>query len=279
MTFFANNRLIIEDRLQKLLENEPSSHEKLFDAARYSTLSEAKRLRPLITLALAVHYQVPIEQALDPACALELFHTYTLIHDDLPSMDDETERRGKPPLHHAYPEGLALLTGDYLLTHAFDTLANAPHITSDVKLQLIQSLAKRAGGNGVIAGQVVDLYTPDLTLDQLLYMYEKKTADLFCAAFEFGAILAQVDPAPLQSFGLKFGLAFQYIDDLEDIEKDEGKTTLLTLLGNEADSFIQKALNELKTEAELLEIPPIIDLVDHLLLRKLDRQELAAKTL
>lgn len=261
MTFFSNNRLIVEDCLKELLKNEPSLHDKLFDAARYSTLSEAKRLRPLITLAIAVHYQVPVEQALHPACAIELLHTYTLIHDDLPCMDDESERRGKPPLHHAYPEGLALLTGDYLLTHAFDTLANAPHLTPDIKLKLIQTMAKRAGSNGVIAGQVIDLYTPDLTLDQLLTMYQRKTADLFSAAFEFGAILAGVDPKPLQQFGETFGLAFQFIDDIEDAEKDEGKTTILSLLGDESDAYIEQTIAQLKNSQIYHDILPLGELV------------------
>src|SRR3990167_4636293 len=132
----------IEARLRELI---PSRDETIFEAARYSLLSSGKRLRPLLTLATASTFGVDPLLALDPACAIEMIHTYSLIHDDLPCMDNDDLRRGKPTLHKVYGDAMALLTGDYLLTFAFEVIAQAPFLTDGQKLQMVQVLSHRIG--------------------------------------------------------------------------------------------------------------------------------------
>ncbi|MBS0629039.1 MAG: polyprenyl synthetase family protein [Verrucomicrobia bacterium] len=139
-----------------LLELLPLNGELLFEAAHYS-LEGGKRLRPLLTLAIVQTFDQPIEHALRPACTLEMIHTYSLIHDDLPCMDDDDFRRGKPSLHKAYHESHAVLTGDFLLTYAFEVLATAPNLTDTQKTRLIATLAHRAGSQGMIGGQILDI--------------------------------------------------------------------------------------------------------------------------
>ncbi|MCF7806352.1 MAG: polyprenyl synthetase family protein [Simkaniaceae bacterium] len=241
----------IEEALDRLLQSHHPLHQSLIEAARYSVLSKAKRLRPLIVLAIAECYHIPFEHVIDPACSIEILHTYTLIHDDLPCMDNELMRRGKPALHHIYPEGHSVLTGDFLLTLAFDILAHAPHLSDSDKILLIQSLTRKTGGDGVIAGQVIDLNQHiEHTHDSLIYMYKRKTADLFTAAFEFGAIIAHVsqrDQKLLKEFGEQFGLIFQFIDDLEDYESDSDKITAPHLFG------IQKTIDIISTSLKQLD--------------------------
>jgi geranylgeranyl diphosphate synthase type II len=236
--YLESRRQLIESKLTELVPDHPSPYHKLFEAARYSLLGGGKRIRPLLTLATAEAFNTPVEHALVPACTLELIHTYSLIHDDLPCMDNDDFRRGKPSLHKAYNEGHAVLTGDYLLTHAFEILSGAPHLTAEQKLKLVHSLARASGGHGMIAGQVIDIESVGrkLDLDALKQMHLKKTGALITAAFEFGGIIANVkEPtlALLTQSGQKMGLAFQIVDDLLDAEngEDEGKPTYPGLMG------------------------------------------------
>lgn len=186
----------------------------LFQAASYS-FEGGKRLRPRLMFAVMDTFNEPIEKGLQPACALEMIHTYSLIHDDLPCMDNDDLRRGRPTLHRVYPENQALLTGDFLLTYAFELLADAPHLDSETRIALIQTLSKRAGEEGMIGGQLLDLAKPT-TLAELLECYSKKTAALFKAALEFGALICQQDVTPFQELGEHLGIAFQIVDDLID---------------------------------------------------------------
>lgn len=197
---------------QTLEELFPAHRGSLFEAARYS-LSGGKRLRPRLTLALLETFSQPIEKGLYPAAALEMIHTYSLIHDDLPCMDNDDERRGKPTLHKAYSESHAVLTGDFLLTFAFETLAKAPYLNPTEKIELIACLTQRSGADGMIGGQVLDLSGP---IDNPEEMYLKKTGALICCALEFGGILSNADLVPLQKIGSHLGVAFQLIDDLLD---------------------------------------------------------------
>lgn len=154
----------------------------------------------------------PEASAIYPACALEFIHTSSLIHDDLPCMDDDDFRRGKPSLHKAYDEATAVLAGDYLLSLAFETLATAPNLSIEVRLNLTHILAKRTGAFGMIGGQVLDLQkSEDITRLNAL-----KTAALFEAAMEFAEAIAEVSNPALSAFGLQFGLLFQAIDDILD---------------------------------------------------------------
>ncbi|NGX39713.1 MAG: Farnesyl diphosphate synthase [Chlamydiae bacterium] len=193
----------------------PPSDTPLHEATRHS-LEGGKRIRPLLTLSVMETFDSPIEKALVPACTLELVHTYSLIHDDLPCMDDDDFRRGKPSLHKAFPESLALLTGDYLLTLAFELLTHAPKVSAEDKIALINTLSHLAGETGMIGGQILDLTATDLTLEQLEEMHLKKTGALITASLLFGGILSGADLPPLQSIGAQLGIAYQFIDDLID---------------------------------------------------------------
>ncbi len=226
----------IEKTLESLISpREGALHASLFDAGRYALHSGGKRLRPLLVLATAEAYQAPLERAIVPACALELIHTYSLVHDDLPCMDDDDERRGKPTVHKIYGEGHAVLTGDFLLTYAFQLLSEDKHLSADQKLQLIRCLAFNAGADGMIGGQVVDLLSENKKIDweTLKFMDLYKTAALISTALEFGAIIGGAPPDDyllLNEIGKNLGLAFQIIDDILDAGKEEEKTTVLSFL-------------------------------------------------
>ncbi len=235
-------RGLIEETLSKILPEKTG--DELFAAARYSLFGAAKRIRPLLCLIAHELFGGDIEQALYPACALEMLHTYSLIHDDLPCMDDDDLRRGRPTLHKVYPEGHAVLTGDFLLTYAFEVLATSPGLTAEQKLDLVRALSYAAGEKGMIGGQVLDLdwsstdYHP--RLHELVDLHEKKTAALFSAALEMGAIAAGAsykDRQLLMAAGRQIGLAFQIADDLAD---KDGITLLLD--PEEAKSQIHKLL-------------------------------------
>lgn len=256
-------RSLINERLEALIPLKEGPHSLLYEAARYSLLLPGKRLRPLLLLSVLQDHAIPIEAGLDAACALEMIHTYSLIHDDLPCMDNDDLRRGKPTLHKIYGEGQAVLTGDFLLTHAFQILAQ-----SALPQQVITIIAKRAGGDGMIGGQVVDLFTEgkETNWDTLLFMYLGKTAALFSAALEVGAVIANLpysNQMALKHGGKYFGIAYQMTDDILDITSDEEtlgkpirsdeknhKSNCITLFGLErakelAANFHEKALETL----------------------------------
>lgn len=267
----------IEETLEKLIAQRPDlPYAALFSAARYSLLSSGKRLRPLLTLAVCEGYGIPIEPALIPACAIELVHTYSLIHDDLPCMDDDDLRRGKPTLHKVYPEWHALLTGDYLLTYAFEILSTAPNLDAEQKLALVHTLAKHAGAHGMIGGQMIDLLFEESPIDWkvLEQMHLGKTAGLITASLEFGGIIARTpekDLILLKKAGAAFGVAFQLIDDILDGPTEETKATAVTLLGvtetqTRATALVQSAkqcLNALSSP-----VPHLHSLFDQMLKRQ-----------
>ncbi|MCY3975457.1 MAG: polyprenyl synthetase family protein [Simkaniaceae bacterium] len=225
----ARHRSLLEERLTLLLSR---CHERggadsaLYEAAGYALLSShAKRLRPQILLAVLIDYGIPCGRGVDPACALEMIHTYSLIHDDLPAMDDDAFRRGRPTLHTAYGEAMAILTGDYLLTYAFEVLAHAPNLPAEKRIELITLFSRLAGGEGMIGGQVADIRHKGRPLDPdaIDTMFAKKTGALFVVAFESGALIAETpekERTLLREAGYAFGKAYQYRDDLRDIEKD-----------------------------------------------------------
>ena len=221
----------IEQRLDALVPHT----DRLTEAMRYSLLGPGKKLRPLLVFASADLFRVPEESVLDPACALEMVHAYSLIHDDLPCMDDDDLRRGRPTAHRAFGEATALLAGDALLTQAFETLAEAP-LSDCVRVRLIRCLAARAGKKGMISGQVKDLF--GCSQEEIPFMFQQKTGDLFSCALEFGALLGKADPAPMRTLGLLLGLAYQLKDDLED---DDG------LFSREkTKNFFEKTIQEIK---------------------------------
>lgn len=226
--YLQTQSLIIENELQRLIPNYKEPQEALFEAARYALLGGGKRLRPILTLATTRTLQGNIHAALTPACTLELIHTYSLIHDDLPCMDDDDYRRGKLSLHRKYSEGLAVLTGDYLLTYAFEVLSQSPYLNPEKKLQLISVLSMRSGSEGMIGGQVMDIGCDGeaVSLETLKLLHQKKTGALIAAAMEFGGILSDATAEQMKAlkhFGEAIGLAFQVVDDILDVISSEAK--------------------------------------------------------
>jgi len=201
------------------------------EAMWYSLSAGGKRIRPVLTMEFCTLCGGTAEDALPAACALEMVHTFSLIHDDLPCMDDDDTRRGKPSCHIAYGEALALLAGDALLNMAFEVICGGGS-SAETRLALASELSRAAGVNGMIGGQVIDtVYTGEMTEDMLLNMYSMKTGALLKCACKMGCIAAGASPekiAAAELYAEKLGLAFQIIDDILDVSGDEkllGKPT------------------------------------------------------
>lgn len=217
---------LIEKRLHEIIPPIDEPHSILFEAARYSLLLPAKRFRPLLILSVLDDFESPIEWGIDPACSLEMVHTYSLIHDDLPCMDDDDLRRGSPTLHKVYSEAQAVLAGDYLLTYAFEVLSNAPYLSAEKKVALIRLLSNRSGGDGMIGGQIIDILHEGKKIlpETLKLMFAKKTAALIATALEFGGLIANLsaeDTHHLCAAGYALGIGYQYIDDILDLIGEE----------------------------------------------------------
>ena len=201
---------------------------RLAEAMRYSVLAGGKRLRPVLALMAAEACGVPDEQAMPAACALELVHTYSLIHDDLPAMDDDDLRRGRPTCHKAFDEATAILAGDALLTLAFEIIARDIDPPS-AAISCIKILAEASGPAGMVGGQMADLEAEgrtDGTVERLEAIHRRKTGALLRAPLGMGAAVAQASSEitfALEKYGRSIGLAFQIIDDLLDVEGDEAK--------------------------------------------------------
>lgn len=210
--------------------NQPSSSNQLKSALRYSVLNGGKRIRPVLSYA-AAEALGGINQDTDlVASSVELIHAYSLIHDDLPAMDDDDLRRGKPTCHIAYDEATAILAGDALQSLAFEQLTKLQHIRPKTSLQLISCLAKAAGAEGMVEGQAIDISSVDQTLNlqQLEHMHHKKTGEMILASITMGALStgnATIDQlSALETYGSAIGLAFQVQDDILDVISD---TTVL----------------------------------------------------
>lgn len=197
----------------------------LFDSMRYSLLGSGKRLRPLLCLATAEAFGIDPQTAMPAAIALELVHCYSLIHDDLPAMDDDDLRRGKPTNHKVYGEATALLAGDGLLTHAFELIAGESGISPTRQIQMIRRLAHAAGPYGMVGGQQADLLAEhhDGTLEDLEFIHRHKTGALIQAAVVIGGLFAEIEDSQrnaLEDYGAWIGLAFQMMDDWLDVTGD-----------------------------------------------------------
>ena len=221
---------------------------RLTDAMRYAALGPGKRLRPFLVSESAALFSVPRQVALRVGAALECVHCYSLAHDDLPAMDDDDLRRGRPTLHKAFDEATAILAGDALLTLAFEILAGIDAAPA-IRLALIAALAKASGAAGMVGGQMLDIEAETRvasSLSGITLIQSMKTGALFGFACEAGAILGGADPAPLRQYAENIGLAFQIADDVLDVEstpgvlgkatgKDrrKGKATFVDMLGLE----------------------------------------------
>ncbi len=248
---------------------ESAGEAKVMNAMRYSALAGGKRLRPFLTVESAKLFGVAPEAAMMTAAAIEFVHTYSLIHDDLPAMDNDDFRRGKPSNHKQFGEAAAILAGDALLTYAFEVLANPKvHADAAVRCELIRSVARAAGVRGMVGGQMMDLDAEHKTLsiEEVIRLQRLKTGEMFAVSCEAGAILGKAPEqlrARLQRYAHDIGLAFQITDDLLDVEstqteagkavrkdKTQGKATLVSMLGidrarEQANTLAAQALDHL----------------------------------
>ncbi|MBE3603098.1 polyprenyl synthetase family protein [bacterium] len=251
--YLKSRGAIVERALAGVVAESDGAATRLLEAMRYSLLAGGKRLRPILALAACEAVGGALDAALPYACAMEMIHTYSLIHDDLPCMDDDDLRRGRPTNHKVYGEALATLAGDGLLTDAFKVLARggAQAASPAVLLETIAELAEAAGSAGMVGGQAIDLLGEGraLGLAELEVMHRRKTGALFVAAVCGGARLGGANPAQLaalREYARALGLAFQVIDDVLDVEasteaigkrtnKDgaRGKSTYPALMGVE----------------------------------------------
>ena len=269
----------VDARLATILPHLPNASAKLYDAMSYSLLAGGKRLRPIFFLTVLRSFGMEAEDWLDFACGLEMIHTFSLIHDDLPAMDNDDYRRGKPSCHKAFDEATAILAGDGLLIHAFAVMAacdgNAP---AERKLAAFRQVALATGLEGMLVGQMADVTAEEQpkNIDDLAWIDRYKTGALFISALTSAALLAGATTEELQaltSYGRYFGVAFQIVDDILDVTGDavqvgkpigsdekNGKVTYVSLLGlpaarQAADQATAKAiaaLSPLKEKGNLL---------------------------
>ena len=218
-------------KIQKLFIKANGPEKRVIDAMEYSVMNGGKRLRPFLVTSCAALFKKSEDEAFMAAASLEMLHTYSLIHDDLPAMDNDDFRRGKPTCHKAFDEATAILAGDGLLTYAFEILVDSSY-TADIKIQLTKLLAKGSGAlDGMIAGQMLDLYAENATNEKdpikLIENIEKmKTGCLLKYACEAGAVIGKANPEELkalQTYARKIGQAFQIADDILDATGDEKK--------------------------------------------------------
>jgi geranylgeranyl diphosphate synthase type II len=275
-SYLAERKTLVETELFACLPAEGTRPAELASAMRHAVLSGGKRLRPILCLAAAEAAGGKLEHALPAACAVELLHTYTLVHDDLPCMDNDTLRRGQPTVWAKYGEALAVLVGDALQTLAFETLARTPSATT--LPGLVTELAKAAGAAGVIAGQVEDIaFAGAPTRDIIQYVFQHKTADLFRVTMRLGALAAgatETDLEKLSRYGNNLGIAFQVIDDLLDTQQarsdDKPELTCLAIMSEaEARTYAKETTAE--AIASLKSLPgntaPLTALAENMLSR------------
>jgi len=264
----------VSEMIDRLLPPEDGPETRLMDAMRYATLGGGKRVRPFLVMTSARLFNVAESCALRAAAAVEMVHCYSLVHDDLPAMDNDDLRRGQPTCHVEFDEATAILAGDALLTKAFEVLADErTHPNPAVRCELVVELARAAGDQGMVGGQMLDLLAEDAQLDMpaVTRLQRLKTGMLIGFSCESGAILGRApEPArhALRAYVHDLGLAFQIIDDLLDAEGDErevgkktgkdaaaGKATFVSLLGREraraqADMLADQAAQHLEIFAE-----------------------------
>lgn len=225
--FLSTRKQKIEEALPLYIK-ELQTPKSLQESMIYSLEAGGKRLRPILVLAVLHTYNKPEELGLATACAIEMIHTYSLIHDDLPCMDDDDLRRGKPTNHKVFGEAIAVLAGDGLLTQSFSLIANDPNCLAEQKLRLISELVKASGAEGMVGGQVADMEgeAKKLRIEELQSIHENKTAKLLAFSIVAGAILAEapeVDINKLREFSYHVGIAFQIRDDILDLEGNQDK--------------------------------------------------------
>jgi geranylgeranyl diphosphate synthase type II len=226
--YLEDRQGIVEEALQRYLpENDIPA--KIYEAVRYSVFNGGKRIRPILCLAAAEAVGGDLVPAIPVACALELIHTYSLIHDDLPAMDNDDFRRGKPTCHKVFGEGMAILVGDALLTEAFVLLSRAEKVmlSAERRLAVIQEIARAAGIGGMVGGQALDVMSEKTGADEktLEEIHRRKTGALIVAAVRSGALIFNAGKEKIQAlteYGMNLGQAFQIADDILNVEGDSG---------------------------------------------------------
>jgi geranylgeranyl diphosphate synthase, type II len=259
-TYLVSRQKLIERALDRYLPKANTKPATLHRAMRYSLFAGGKRLRPILCLAAAEACGGKIGNALPLACAMECIHTYSLVHDDLPSMDDDDFRRGRPTCHKIFGDGIAILAGDALLTIAFEIVSNAkPTSRYDTSILLCE-IAVAAGSQKLIAGQVADLEAEgkNVKRDQLQFIHENKTAAILRSSVRLGAMSANADARKLSAitrFGQRLGLAFQIIDDILDVTQTSeilGKSAGKDVAAKKATYPAVIGLEKSRTEARRL---------------------------
>jgi geranylgeranyl diphosphate synthase, type II len=257
--YLTDRQPLVETALDTAVR--PGYPDTIYAAMRYSLLAGGKRLRPILCLASCEAIGGNVELAMPTACALEMIHTMSLIHDDLPAMDDDDYRRGKLTNHKVYGEDIAILAGDGLLAYAFEYIATQTQgVSADRVLKAISHLARAVGAEGLVGGQVVDLESEgkDISVETLTYIHNHKTGALLEACVICGAVLAgatEAEIAKLSQFAQKIGLAFQIIDDILDItatQAELGKTAGKDLQAQKATYPKLWGLAESKRQADKL---------------------------
>jgi len=220
----------VEAAINHLLPHSDLAEGMLFEAMRYGCLGGGKRLRPFLVMESSRLFGVKRDCALRVAAAIEFVHCYSLIHDDLPAMDNSDLRRGRPTVHRKFEEATAILAGDALLTYAFEVLADhATHEDPNVRCHLVASLARSAGSHGMVGGQMLDLMAEheEFAIGAITRLQRLKTGELIAFSATAGALLGRADPAhlnALKGYAYDLGLAFQITDDLLDIDGDPAET-------------------------------------------------------
>ncbi|MGK7876392.1 MAG: geranylgeranyl diphosphate synthase CrtE [Xenococcaceae cyanobacterium] len=271
ISYLKQQRSLIEEALDGSLPI--TRPEKIYEAMRYSLLAGGKRLRPILCLATCELAGGTIEMALPTACALEMIHTMSLIHDDLPAMDNDDYRRGKLTNHKVYGDDIAILAGDGLLAYAFEYVATQTrNVPPEQVLQVIARLGRTVGAAGLVGGQVLDLESEgksDISVDTLTFIHTHKTGALLESSVVSGAILAGAsaeDVERLSKYAQNIGLAFQIVDDILDItstQKELGKTAGKDLLSQKATYPSLWGLEESRAQAKQLVDAAITELTPY----------------
>jgi len=290
--FLEDYRAQVDRALEEIMPPDGSHPSRLIAAMRHSLFAGGKRIRPILVLGSASCVGAGPDSAMFAACAVELVHTYSLIHDDLPAMDDDDFRRGKPTCHRAYDEGTAILAGDALLTMAFEVLSNpemGKPVSPEVRIKMINTLGQAAGWKGMVGGQQVDLDSEGQipTQPTVEYIHTHKTGAMIRCSVLLGALAGGAEDGELRAlrrYGEKLGLAFQVVDDIldmtattEEMGKDQGsdkaksKITYPAVFGlDESRVRARDLIEEAKDSLTPLDNPGhLLDIADFVLLRRL----------
>ncbi|KUG23920.1 octaprenyl-diphosphate synthase [hydrocarbon metagenome] len=266
--YLQDRQKIVEEALERYLPGEDNIPSDVYKAVRYSVFNGGKRIRPILCLAAADAVGGDLGVTIPVACALELIHSYSLIHDDLPAMDNDDFRRGKPTCHKVFGEDIAILAGDALLTEAFVLLSRTEKVrlSAEKRLAVIQEIAQAAGIDGMVGGQALDVLSEKFASEEktLREIHRRKTGALIAAAVKSGAIISNAPKEKIQAlaeYGINVGLAFQIADDILNVEGDRelmgketgsdaarGKLTYPSLMG------LEKAKEKLAKYIEAAEV-------------------------